>query len=143
MDRINWPYFLSTLSAFGFAWNPTLDLAATAGNNTVPLTNSSSLLNTTFAANALTPLISGTYLINYIIDLAGGDTAPSGTFSIFVNGAVVPGSQYDIGVSESGAAVGQALASVVAGQPVIVNFNAGLAGTLLATSVSLTLEKVG
>ncbi len=136
------PIPFSTLSAFGFAYDPAIAQAVTAGNNTVDLTLSSALLNTTFAADALTPLISGIYLIRYIVDLNPTDIGAAGTFSIFVNGATVAGSQFAVTATETGAVVGQAVVAVVAGQSVIINFASASAGTITGTA-SLALEKIG
>jgi hypothetical protein len=139
------PISFATLAAFGFAWDPQIGGVngqdVTAGNNTVDLDNSSSLFNTTFAPSALTPQISGTYLIHYILNQTNDDI-PAGTFSIFVNGVNVPGSEFAIDSGQTGAVVGQALAPVVAGQPVIINFDADADGTITGTA-SLTVDRVG
>jgi hypothetical protein len=139
------PISFATLAAFGFAWNPALVQTGIAAGANVPvtLTNSSSLFNTTFAPSALTPQVSGTYLIDYIVDLSSGTGQP-GTFSIAVAGTPVPGSQFTVTAGLTGAVTGQALVSVTAGQPVTINFNnTGTVAALLAGTASLTLERVG
>ena len=87
-------------------------------------------------------MISGIYLIRYIVDLNPTDIGAAGTFSIFVNGATVAGSQFAVTGTETGAVVGQAVVAVVAGQSVIINFASASAGTITGTA-SLALEKIG